>query len=115
MTIIRTDHARAVTGDALRQCTVATPIGPLLLVASDAGLRAVLWPGEDGGRIRLSLDAVPRISARAQNLRGAAEILRAGGDSATWAGRRAVDAHLAGTHGSVSRPPPAAGRGPRRR
>lgn len=82
MTIIRTDHARAVTGDALRQCTVATPIGPLLLVASDAGLRAVLWPGEDGGRIRLSLDAVPRISARAQNLRGAAEIVHRGGDSA---------------------------------
>ena len=99
MTIIRTDHARAVTGDALRQCTVATPIGPLLLVASDAGLRAVLWPGEDGGRIRLSLDAVPRISARAQNLRGAAEIVHRGGVSAVLRAANPADPSQHGDSG----------------
>ena len=36
-----------------------TPIGPLLLVASDAGLRAVLWPGEDGSRVRIPLGGEP--------------------------------------------------------
>lgn len=30
---------------------MTTPIGPLELVAGPAGLRAVLWPGEDGSRI----------------------------------------------------------------
>jgi methylated-DNA-[protein]-cysteine S-methyltransferase len=33
--------------------TIETPIGPLLLIASPDGLRAVLWPGEDGSRIAL--------------------------------------------------------------
>ncbi len=32
--------------------TLDTPIGPMTVVASDAGLRAVLWPGDDG-RVRL--------------------------------------------------------------
>ena len=31
----------------------ASPVGPLTLVASDAGLRAVLWPIEKPGRVRL--------------------------------------------------------------
>ena len=31
--------------------TVETPIGPLMLVAGGNGLRAVLWPGEDGSRV----------------------------------------------------------------
>ena len=42
--------------------TVTTPIGPLLLVASADGIRAVLWPGEDGSRVRIPLvgsDAEP--------------------------------------------------------
>ena len=33
---------------------VTTPIGPLLVVASARGIRAVLWPGEDGSRVRIS-------------------------------------------------------------
>ena len=82
MTTIQTDDARAMGGGQLRRRSLATPIGPLLLVASDVGLRAVLWPGEDGGRIGLSLAAVPRISAHAQNLRGTAESLHCGGDFA---------------------------------
>jgi methylated-DNA-[protein]-cysteine S-methyltransferase len=39
---------------ALVRRTVASPIGPLQLVASPLGLRAVLWPGEDGSRVRLA-------------------------------------------------------------
>jgi methylated-DNA-[protein]-cysteine S-methyltransferase len=43
------------TGDpgslALRRRTMPTPIGPLMIVAGPAGLRAVLWPGEDGSRV----------------------------------------------------------------
>lgn len=34
---------------------MVTPIGPLRLVAGPRGLRAVLWPGEDGSRVRRSL------------------------------------------------------------
>ena len=37
---------------ALVHHTMASPIGPLQLVASPVGLRAVLWPGEDGSRVR---------------------------------------------------------------
>jgi methylated-DNA-[protein]-cysteine S-methyltransferase len=36
--------------------SVASPIGPLELVASPAGLRAVLWPGEDGSRVARGLE-----------------------------------------------------------
>ena len=39
--------------DNLHSTTHDTPVGPLTLVASDRGLRAVIWP-RDGGRIRLS-------------------------------------------------------------
>lgn len=38
-------------GAALARRTMSTPIGPLELVAGPAGLRAVLWPGEDGSRV----------------------------------------------------------------
>lgn len=41
-------------GDGLARRTIQTPIGPLLLVASPAGVRAVLWPGEDGSRVVLA-------------------------------------------------------------
>ena len=30
---------------------MTTPVGPLVLVAGPIGLRAVLWPGEDGSRV----------------------------------------------------------------
>jgi methylated-DNA-[protein]-cysteine S-methyltransferase len=42
---------------ALARRTLDTPIGPLHLVASGTGLRAVLWPGEDGARVRRALAA----------------------------------------------------------
>lgn len=42
-------------GGTLVRRTVATPVGPLLLVAGPAGLRAVLWDGEDGSRTRRAL------------------------------------------------------------
>jgi len=37
--------------------TLDTPIGPMTVVASDGGLRAVLWP-DDSGRVRLPDDIV---------------------------------------------------------
>ena len=37
----------------LYSTTVASPVGTLTLVASDAGLRAVLWPDDDPKRVRL--------------------------------------------------------------
>lgn len=41
-------------GDApLARAVVDSPIGPLTLVASDAGLRAILWPDEASGRVPL--------------------------------------------------------------
>ena len=39
--------------DQLAFTTIETPVGTLTLVASDVGLRAVLWPGDDPGRVRL--------------------------------------------------------------
>lgn len=52
------------TGDpgslALRRRTIPTPIGTLVIVAGPAGLRAVLWPGEDGSRVSRAVgSAVP--------------------------------------------------------
>jgi len=32
---------------------IETPIGPITLIASDHGLRAVMWPGEAPGRVTL--------------------------------------------------------------
>lgn len=54
--------------------TVQSPIGSLELIASANGLRAVLWPGEDGSRIRLhALDAAPEEERAAQAHLDAAE------------------------------------------
>jgi len=33
--------------------TLRSPVGPLKLVASDAGLVAILWPNDDARRVRL--------------------------------------------------------------
>lgn len=40
----------------LRRTTLASPVGPLVLVASGRGLRAVLWPDERTGRVPLPAD-----------------------------------------------------------
>ncbi len=37
----------------LCRTNLASPVGVLTLIASDAGLRAVLWPDERDGRVRL--------------------------------------------------------------
>ena len=42
-----------MTPTDLHRRTLASPIGTLTLVASDAGLRAVLWPDERTGRVPL--------------------------------------------------------------
>jgi len=39
--------------DALSTDTMPSPVGELTLVASAAGLRAILWPDERPGRVRL--------------------------------------------------------------
>jgi len=45
------------TTPTLRRRIIDTPVGPLELVSGPAGLRAVLWPGEDGSRVGRALDA----------------------------------------------------------
>jgi methylated-DNA-[protein]-cysteine S-methyltransferase len=37
----------------LYETTMESPVGPLRLIASDEGLRAVLWPDEDPARVRI--------------------------------------------------------------
>jgi methylated-DNA-[protein]-cysteine S-methyltransferase len=38
----------------LVSAVVDTPVGPLTIVATDAGVRAILWPDDDPSRVRLS-------------------------------------------------------------
>ena len=45
---------RARTTEHTETIVIDTPIGPLTVVASDRGLRAVLWPAEDAGPCRAS-------------------------------------------------------------
>lgn len=37
----------------LHETTMTSPVGPLRLIASDRGLRAVLWPDDDPARVHL--------------------------------------------------------------
>ena len=69
---------------ALRRRTMSTPIGPLELVAGPAGLRAVLWPGEDGSRVARAVGSMapPDSSGSAQ------------GPDAESAGFAQAEAHL---------------------
>lgn len=57
----------------LARTTMASPVGTLTLVASDAGLRAVLWEVERPGRVRLPADvadaAHPVLEATSAQLR----------------------------------------------
>jgi methylated-DNA-[protein]-cysteine S-methyltransferase len=53
-------------GMELTTTTVATPIGELRLVASSAGLRAVLWPGREHGEPAAPGDSPVLEDARAQ-------------------------------------------------
>jgi len=38
--------------EALAQSVVDSPVGPLTVIASDTGIRAVLWPDDQPGRVR---------------------------------------------------------------
>ena len=42
---------------------IDTPIGSLVLVASEAGLRAVMWPGEHPDRLRIDVSPTPEAAA----------------------------------------------------
>lgn len=44
----------ATTNAPTYSMTCASPIGPLTIVATDAGLRAVLWPDDDPKRVPLA-------------------------------------------------------------
>lgn len=50
----------AATASTQGRRVVSTPIGSLELVAGPAGLRAVLWPGEDGSRVPRSVGVQPQ-------------------------------------------------------
>lgn len=43
----------------LTQCTVPSPVGPITLVASPTGLRAVVWDGDDADSSAETSGAVP--------------------------------------------------------
>jgi len=45
--------------DVLSRREVSSPIGRLILVASERGLRALLWSGDDAGRV--SVESVPEV------------------------------------------------------
>jgi methylated-DNA-[protein]-cysteine S-methyltransferase len=47
--------ARRGTGKTYVSKTVRSPVGPLTLVASNAGLAAILWPNERPSRFRLDV------------------------------------------------------------
>ncbi len=62
-----------MTPTDLRRTTITSPIGPLTLVTSDRGLRAVLWPDERTDRVPLPDDipedrAHPVLAAAAAQL-----------------------------------------------
>ena len=44
---------RSAGTDVLKSTSVPSPVGPLTVVASDVGVRAVLWPSDDPGRVPL--------------------------------------------------------------
>jgi methylated-DNA-[protein]-cysteine S-methyltransferase len=43
----------STTHPTMFRCAMASPLGELTLVGSDAGLRAVVWPADRGGRVPL--------------------------------------------------------------
>lgn len=46
-------------GAGLAGREIATPVGPVHVVAGRRGLRAVLWPGEDGARVARAMAGEP--------------------------------------------------------
>lgn len=59
-------NERPSAADVLRSITVGSPVGSLTVVASDAGIRAILWPDDRPERVRLATvvsttDDVPSI------------------------------------------------------
>ena len=61
-------------GTVLHTATIETPIGELTVVASDRGLRAVLWPGETDARVplgdcELRTDSHPIVDQAVRELR----------------------------------------------
>jgi len=84
----------------LAAATLDSPLGPLLLVAGPSGLRAVLWPGEDGSRVPRALrqppadqGGQPGTHGTAGHARAAAHLERA---------RAQVEQYLAGTRQDFS-------------
>jgi methylated-DNA-[protein]-cysteine S-methyltransferase len=66
--------SNARTSERTATTVVDTPIGPLTLIASDRGLRAVMWPDEEFGRVQPDAPDDAPVSA------AAVAVLRAAGD-----------------------------------
>jgi methylated-DNA-[protein]-cysteine S-methyltransferase len=79
-------------GPVLVRRTMETPIGPLELVASPAGLRAVLWPGEDGSRAARAVAGVMEAEAAPEPGASGPSLDRAARDAAAQV--RSATAHL---------------------
>ncbi|HYN57665.1 MAG TPA: methylated-DNA--[protein]-cysteine S-methyltransferase [Motilibacterales bacterium] len=76
---------------ALRRRTMSTSIGQLVLVAGPSGLRAVLWPGEDGSRVAR---AVGSVAASSRPVGPVTAGSGAAGSSAAEDGADEAEAHL---------------------
>lgn len=57
MTPASPPHSPAPPAQPLVRRVIRTPVGPLTLVASDRGLRAILWPDDREGRVPLPAGA----------------------------------------------------------
>ncbi|HYN31988.1 MAG TPA: methylated-DNA--[protein]-cysteine S-methyltransferase [Ilumatobacteraceae bacterium] len=47
-------NTSSTTESELVSTVMDTPVGPITIVASDVGVRAILWPGDDRGRVPMS-------------------------------------------------------------
>jgi methylated-DNA-[protein]-cysteine S-methyltransferase len=47
-------NTSSTTESELVSTVMDTPVGPITIVASDVGVRAILWPGDDARRVAIS-------------------------------------------------------------
>ena len=87
-------HAQA-SATVLERRTIESPVGLLELVAGPRGLRAVLWPGEDGSRVSRAVGTSAPTADRAVD--GAAAESEATGPQALGADVRGVEGARAGS------------------
>ena len=86
-----TSRTNASGTPAFRRRTMSTSIGQLVLVAGPSGLRAVLWPGEDGSRVAR---AVGSVAASSRPVGSVTAGSGTAGSSAPEDGAEEAEAHL---------------------